>query len=354
MKTFNYFDGWKNAKLVCPKCHWEGCIETANGDDSLPEVVEFRCPTCSETLAIVCGPTLDELREHWDVLTIENKRFYARRMELDAEFGKHHLESPAQLPRIEDDPLILVWDIEFDSRGEFRGPTYTTIKHKGQVIWKERAYYECVGRFNEVVKVLRAKYGDKLAALIPTGRSRTYLYGDILSPSLRVLDIDSSYPVVGLEALAEAGDQDALNQFRYKREFAVHHLAHPDQLPDILGDSLVLTWDLAESPPRVSVQVSEYSRYFEWDEEAGDGFLYITLQHESLDLWREAASTETYSDDREFHSAFADRYSELAAIAKSKYGARLKDIVPSSRSGAYCGGMIEDTLRKVRKRCFQT
>ena len=32
METFNYFDGWQEAMLVCPTCHWEGRIDAANGD----------------------------------------------------------------------------------------------------------------------------------------------------------------------------------------------------------------------------------------------------------------------------------------------------------------------------------
>lgn len=352
-KMFNWFDNWKAESLDCPKCEWEGVIDM-DSTDEFDELLDFRCPKCNTMLAIINFPALDEVREHWDELSAEEKSIYGKRMELDAEFEKTHLESPAQLPEIADDPLILVWDIEFDSRGESAGPTYTTIKHEGQVIWREPAYYECVERFNGVVKVLRQKYGDRLKALIPTTASKTYLYGDIISPSGKRLDISTSYSISGIKALAQSGDQGALNRLRYQREFAAHHLERAEQLPDVSGDFLVLSWDLAERPPRVRVQVSEDGFACEWDKESGDGFLYVTLRHEACELWREAAATEsTFGKDGELRSDLAKRYGKLAAIAKSKYGARLKDIVPSLRSEAYYGGsLVGEALGKIRSHHF--
>lgn len=276
-KIFNWFDNWKTEILACSKCGWQGTIDMDNtGEfDQLPD---FRCPKCNEMLAIINFPTPDEVREHPDKQSAEEKGFYAKQMELDAEFEKNHLESPAQLPAITADPLVLVWDIEFNSQGESAGPTYTTIKHEGQVIWRERAYFECVGRFNEVVKILRQKYGDRLKALIPTSASHTYLYGDILSDSRRVLDIstDAGDSASTTKALAQAGDQDAINHLRYEQEFDAHHLQQADQLPEISGDFLILSWDLAERSPRVKVQIRQDSFQYDRDRDRGDGFLYVT------------------------------------------------------------------------------
>lgn len=353
-KMFDWFDNWKTESLACPKCGWQGTIDM-DSTNEFDELLDFRCPKCDEMLAIINFPTPDEVREHWDELSAEERSIYGERMELDAEFEETHLESPAQLPEIADDPLILVWDIEFDKGGETAGPLYTTIKHEGQVIWRERAYYEAVERFNEVVKVLRQKYGDRLKALIPTDASKLYLYGDIISPSGKRLDISTSYPVLEIQALAQAGDQEALKRLRYEREFAAHHLERADQLPEVSGDFLVLSWDLAESPPRVRVNVSPEAFAYEWDKEDGDGFLYVTLRHEAQELWREAASTESdFGEDGNLRSDLAERYGELAAIAKSKYGRRLKDIVPSLRSAAYYGGsLVGEALEKVRSRKFR-
>ncbi len=353
-KIFNWFDNWKTESIDCPKCGWHGVIDTKQTED-FDELLDFRCPDCNEMLAIINFPTPDEVREHADEISPEDQVFYDKQLAHAADFEEHHLESPDQLPAIEGDPLILVWDMDFDSRGEFAGPSYTVIKHEGKVIWRERAYFECVSRFNEVVAVLREKYGDRLKALIPAGASTTYLYGDIISPERRALNIDTSYPVLGIKALVEAGDQQALNWVRMQREFAAHHLERVDQLPELSGELLLLSWDLAEDPPRVKVWSDGNAYSCHWDEGERDGFLYVTLRHESGELWREAA-TVSYGFDEEgaIHTTLSERYGELAAIAKMKYGDRLKDIVPTVRSIAYGHPFgFEDDMEKARSSQFQ-
>ncbi len=348
-KIFNWFDNWKTESLACLKCGWHGTIDT-DSTGEYDQLLDFHCPKCNVMLAIINFPTLDEIREHPDKLSAAEKGFYAQRMELDAEFEKTNLESPDQLPAISADPLVLVLDIEFDSRGETAGPTYTTIKHAGQVIWREPAYYECVARFNEMVKILRQKYGDRLKALIPTSASHTYLYGDRISHQKLDINTHAADSVLTTEALAQAGDQDAINHLRYQREFEAHHLQQADQLPEISGDFLILSWDLAERPPRVNVQIRQDSFQYEWDKHRGDGFLYVTLRHEGRELWSEAADLEsTRSEDGELRRKIAERYGDLAKIVKSKYGARLKDLVPSLPSAAYYGGgLVDKALEKVR------
>ncbi len=354
-KIFNWFDNWKTESLDCPKCGWQGTIDM-DSTGEFDQLLDFRCPKCNEMLAIINFPTPDEVREHPDKQSAEEKGFYTKQMELDTEFEKTRLESPSQLPAIAADPLILVWDIEFDSRGESAGPTYTIIKHEGRGIWRERAYYECVARFNSVEKILRQKYGDRLKALIPTSASYTYLYGDILSDSRRVLDISThaADPALTTEALAQAGDQHAINHLRYQREFEAHHLQQADQLPEISGDFLILSWDLAERPPRVKVRIRQDSFKYERDKDRGDGFLYVTLRHEERELWSEAADLElTDGEDGELRWKPAERYGELAKLVKGKYGTRLKDLVPSLPSAAYYNGsLVEKALEKVRSAHF--
>jgi len=352
--VFDYFDNWREENLTCLKCAWQGKINVGDTEE-FRELTEFRCPKCAEILAIINHPTLEEIRQNWDRLSPEEKRVYAKRMELDEEFGKTHLKSPAQLPEIAASPVILVWDIEFDSRGEMEGPTYTTIKHEGKVIWREPAYYECVARFNEVVKILRLKYGDRLQALIPTEASKTYLYGDILSASSKAVDISTcaSDSASTTTALAQAGDQGAINSLRYQQEFAAHHLQRADQLPEVSGDFLVLSWDLAEKPPRVKAQICRESLQYEWDKDRGDAFLYVTLQHEGRELWSEAADPDSsWREDGKLRWKPAERYGELATIVKNKYGARLKDLVPSLRSTAYGSGPGVDALEHVKDLSF--
>ncbi len=352
-KIFNWFDNWKTENLDCPGCGWHGLIDNDHTED-FDQLLDFHCPKCGKMLAIINFPTPEEVREHSDEISAEDMEFYDKQLDHADEFEEHHLESADQLPDIEADPLILVWDMEFNSGGEFAGPSYVVIKHDGKEIWRERAYFECVDRFNEVVEVLRQKYGERLKALIPAGRSTTYLYGDIISPSRMVLNIPESYPGLGLTALAQAGDQQALNWLRYRREFAAHHLERADQLPDVSGDSLVLSWDLAEDPPRVKLHVGNGGSYYDWDRTESDGFLYVTLSHEGRELWREAAITNSaFVGEGEFRPEMAERYGQIVEIAKIKYGAKLMDVVPTLRSDAYYGGLYDwDAITEIRSKNF--
>lgn len=141
----------------------------------------------------------------------ELTRLIAIRDALDSEFASHHLERPDQLPDLLDDPLILVWDVDY---GGTESPKYTVVKHVGREIWRERAFYECVGRFDEVVAVLQQKYGKALRGVLHTSRSRCYLLGDDLRATQKLEDInkrmapDSITERQRLDAVAAAGDPE--------------------------------------------------------------------------------------------------------------------------------------------------
>ena len=72
-------------------------------------------------------------------------------------------------------------------------------------------------------------------------------------------------------------------------------LYSPQQLPEIAGESLTLTWDQLEADSIIS--------------------------HNDTIIWREQTGWEVY-----------DRFEEIAVILKHKYGRRLLDIVPTPRS----------------------
>ena len=55
------------------------------------------------------------------------------------------------------------------------------LRHEAQEIWREPAYYESIGRFEQVFEILRLRYGDHFAELRPTEDSLCWLYGDKLS-----------------------------------------------------------------------------------------------------------------------------------------------------------------------------
>jgi hypothetical protein len=80
------------------------------------------------------------------------------------------LESPSQLPEIAGNhELIFVWDQdEWDS----------LILYGRFVVWREWTGFEVFERFEEVLGILKQKYGKRLIDVVPTLRSLYCLYGD--------------------------------------------------------------------------------------------------------------------------------------------------------------------------------
>jgi hypothetical protein len=72
-------------------------------------------------------------------------------------------------------------------------------------------------------------------------------------------------------------------------------LTAPAQLPDLPGETLILTWDQIDTDS--------------------------IILHGDRVIWRERTGWEVY-----------DRFEEIAGILKQRYGKRLVDIVPTPRS----------------------
>jgi hypothetical protein len=79
------------------------------------------------------------------------------------------LTSPAQLPALEGDALVLAWDQEDAVSIVLLGDT---------VVWRETTGWEVYERFAEIAEILRKAYGRRLKDLVPTARSRYALFGD--------------------------------------------------------------------------------------------------------------------------------------------------------------------------------
>ena len=93
-----------------------------------------------------------------------------------ARWETSRLKAPEQLPELDARELVVIWDCvkETDDR-------VTVLRHGDTVIWREPALFEGYQRFREIVLILREKYGERLADVIPTETSELYLYGDKLS-----------------------------------------------------------------------------------------------------------------------------------------------------------------------------
>ena len=161
--------------------------------------------------------------------------------------------------------------------------------------WKD-ANYKCancswsgIGRelprgetFRDLFEVECPKCGARLGTIIPYP-GRISQEWDRVSPADRAL-----------VELAESRQAD----------FEQRCLRSPDQLPDLLTNEIVLTWDFVEANGRETV-----------------------LRHGERELWREPAFYEGYM-----------RFIEVVTILVQKYGARLRDVVPAEDSEFFLYG----------------
>lgn len=364
-KIFEYFDAWKDERLTCGNCGWVGTIDPSSLDESR-ELAEFRCPACGTLVAIVRYPAEQEIRQNGSRLDRTQQAWFGRAIKRTHELQATHLVSPNQLPTIDDDPVLLVWDFEIVGEDEIAGEVFTEIKHQGSVIWRELAAYECAGRYVEVVRILKEKYGARLHDVIPSGASKTYLLGDDHSAHTKITTAREALgsrdvsPAARIAALASANDRTALNILRYEREIQPKKLSSPQQLPDLPDGDLVLTWDLAQRPPVVSVQLEESGEeHYDWNTDetgriaTGDGFVYATLSAGAQVLWEEPAGPDHIFRE-EYGDAcprFERRYEELVEVLKAKYGLRVTDLKPTARSLAYIHGASGE-FRSIRRKHF--
>lgn len=167
-----YYDGWETEPLTCPECEWKGAGAECVQGELFDELFEIDCPNCSRRLTVITYPTIEESRANWDKVSDADKRMIEGREQFIKETESRCLESPEQLPDIPGDNLVFLWDQQNDD---------TVISYGKEIIWREPAFYEGYTRFEEVVIILKRKYGMRLKDVIPVLRSQNYLLGDCLS-----------------------------------------------------------------------------------------------------------------------------------------------------------------------------
>lgn len=177
-KIFNYYDDWKNEVFECPRCGWRGTFDEGSVEYH-SQLMDCSCRRCdvwsAPMLAIVSYPTMAEIEANWDRASEADKAWVSGRKKFLAAWEAWHLTSGDQLPDLEDPSILLSWvlAVEGDDR-------YTVIRHGDREIWRELACFEGYERFEEIAQILSMKYGQRLADLVPTPGSETYLYGDYL------------------------------------------------------------------------------------------------------------------------------------------------------------------------------
>lgn len=174
IRTLSYWDYDPHATVAC-NCGWSG----PGGDheehhlDSM--LLDVRCGSCGRMLLVAMYPTLEGTRA---AAAAGNPRAQAELPDIEGQAAKRaakaaqpHLTGPDQLPDLPDEVVIIDWT--FGGAGQ-------ALMHHGTEIWSEPAYYESYRRFAEIFEILREKYGDRFAGLIPEETTGWWLYGDRL------------------------------------------------------------------------------------------------------------------------------------------------------------------------------
>lgn len=187
-KCLKFWEYDREAPLTCPSCGWIG--RAAANEDHHDDLIDVCCPECDRVLLIVSFPTISEPRA---AAAAGNPRAQAELRNVDVVDVFHvraqqaELKHPSQLTTLEGDRLLIVWDFEEHDDGK-----WTVLRHNGQEIWRELAYYEGYERFAVVLGILRERYGTRLLEVQPTPASGLYLYGDDLSAPMIVARLNKS------------------------------------------------------------------------------------------------------------------------------------------------------------------
>ncbi len=181
MKPGKYFTNWKEDDFNCEKCKWSGKGKDLTYGESFEQCHELDCPQCQNSLLVMNYPTIDECETNFNKCGAYLKLMVLRRR-LERENKLRFLKSGEDLPDVESEEFVLVWDSPCSDDN-----VDITIFHNDNIIWRERGGWEIWARYIEILSILQKKYGEKLLDLVPTKRSWPTLGGDKLQ-AFRFMD----------------------------------------------------------------------------------------------------------------------------------------------------------------------
>ena len=316
-----FYGTWKEDTYVCDKCGWKGTGEDCTQGEMFNDLYEIDCPSCGKRVDVVLYPTIEESRANWEKVSDADKAMIEAREQFIKEAESRCLESPEELPEVEGDVLIFVWDQHKYEKNR----DDTVITYGKQVIWTEPAFYEGYDRFIEVAKILKKRYGDRFIDLIPAERSGNYLYGDRISAPQIIEEYRDSLSRRESAIEESQANSDKISNTHKAIEQAMRRLASQSEAEKKMIQDREQYLNQAEPQPLKSPEqlpeIEEDEFIFVWDEEASQNYKGTVIRYGNEIIWREFS-----------HSSRPDRFEEIAQILGQKYGGRLKDLAPTRRS----------------------
>lgn len=314
----DYYGTWKEDSYICDKCGWKGTGEECAQGEMFNDLYEIDCPWCGKRVDVVLYPTIEESRANWDKVREADKAMIEARERFLNEAIARCLESPDELPEVEGEELIFVWDQlrENNRCGD------TLITHGKQIIWREPSFYEGYDRFIEVAGILKEKYGSKLVDLIPTERSQNYLLGDCWSA------VDLIKRVRDCFGLSEWQNLPTKNS-RYGTTIDWHKvIVEKPEIKKIDYTDSKRAQDLSKIPRLNTITqlpeiYSDDDLIFVWDEQEAEPIPQIVIKYGNSIVWKEFSYYQCY-----------DRFEPIAILLQQKYGKKVQDLTPTRRSEA--------------------
>ena len=187
-KVCKYYSDWQREVFACSQCGWTGTVSHKDleaGD--VAAIVE--CPSCYRSMGVVLYPNLQETKEaatQGNEEAIKALPSFEARIEQNWElldrFDREKLHGADQLPDLDGESLEFGWDSQKGEDGEW----YQVIRVVDAEVWRELAFFNNVPRFEEIKRLLRARYGMRFKSLTPTKASIEWLTGDSLFKALQL------------------------------------------------------------------------------------------------------------------------------------------------------------------------
>jgi len=177
-KTFRWYEQWDASQIKCSHCGWSGhanAKELEPHDSSEQTDCEFRCPKCNRLLLTVdYSASMDEIVKNWDVIDPWTRRAVLSTPERMEVFERDRLKSPDQLPRLQDRPGFLTWDIVRHRSGEISN----IVQHGLRMIWIQPALWDGVDEFVRVAEIMAKRYARTIHDIRITPAARAFLSAD--------------------------------------------------------------------------------------------------------------------------------------------------------------------------------
>lgn len=169
-------DDWETRDFTCIKCSWKGVGSALQYGDLQIEGCEMHCPSCTEAVAWLEFPPVEEMLANFDKLRPADQAMALLLSEGQKKWRKERLNSVDQLPEIEADYILLSWDEDQDTKE-------IVIRHGRDEIFRQTTSWEYYDFFIAACRILKTKYGYRLIDVIPTPRVYGNIVGDCLLAS---------------------------------------------------------------------------------------------------------------------------------------------------------------------------